>query len=257
MKIGFRTGGFGNLAPVEILQTIRRAGYDGVELCLEHPRLQPNLIDERLALELQEQIVASGLQLASVSYHADGEELRRRLVQTVSAVKATNLLGGGILILNTERSSSPEQFSQIAKRMTVLCELAEQYKVYIAIEPEPLLVIGDTRDMLRLLDAVGSDRLRVNLDIGHSYCAGEDVARTIRILGDRIVHYHIEDIEDRLHKHLLPGDGDMPIRQIVETALATGFDGFFTIDLFNFPEDGERYAKKALDAFRRIVGEPT
>ena len=254
MKIGFRTGGFGGAVPADTLQAIRRAGYDGVELCLEHPQLQPNLINERLALELQGQIVASGLQLASASYHADGEEIRRRLVQTVSAVKATNLLGSSVLILNTERSTTPDPFPQVVKRMTVLCELAQQYKVYIAVEPEPLLVIGDTRDMLRLLDAVGSDRLRVNLDIGHSYCSGEDVSQTIRTLGDRIVHYHIEDIKDRVHKHLLPGEGDMPLRQIIDTALETGFDGFFTIDLFSFPEDGESFARKALEAFRKIVG---
>jgi sugar phosphate isomerase/epimerase len=129
-----------------------------------------------------------------------------------------------------------------------------QAGVRIAIEPEPLQVVHDSRDMLRLIEEVGSPMLKVNLDVGHAYCTDDSVVESIRQLGPHIVHNHLEDIKDRVHKHLHPGEGDMDLRAVCEALAAVGFCGYYTIDLFSIADDPEGHAVRARKELLRVAG---
>ena len=49
----------------------------------------------------------------------------------------------------------------------------------------------------------------MNLDVGHAAVTDPDPAATIRELGSAIVHLHLEDIRERVHRHLFFGEGDI------------------------------------------------
>ena len=61
MKTGFRTGGFGQRSIKESCSAIRRAGYDGVELCLEHKEILPTVVTPTLAQDILRYLADIGL----------------------------------------------------------------------------------------------------------------------------------------------------------------------------------------------------
>jgi len=65
-------------------------------------------------------------------------------------------------------------------------------------------------------------------------------------------HYHIEDIPaSRLHRHMIPGHGAIDFRATLKAILATGYDGWVTVELYPYIDDPDAAggeAKKFLEA---------
>jgi sugar phosphate isomerase/epimerase len=135
-----------------------------------------------------------------------------------------------------------------------LCRRAERCGVLLALEPEPFLVIEGGEDMLRAIADVGSRTLKVNLDVGHAYIVDQDVPAYIRLLKRRIVHTHFEDIAGKVHRHLVPGEGDMPLKAIIAALRGARYNGYFTVDLFNIQDAPEEFAQRALAGLRAALG---
>lgn len=257
MKFGFRTGSMG-ADVADAMRRIKACGYDAVEICLEPAPLRPGTLTQEAAERIRKTADALALTVASVSFHADREEMDARVRQTLAAVDAAAWLGAGVLIVNAERAvedpaAREEQFARVVDRMAHLCALAEKGGIRIAVEPEPLLVIAGVDDMLRLVEAVGSPALAVNLDIGHAEVTEGDVPAAVEQLGELIVHTHIEDIADRVHKHLVPGEGHIDFRAVFDAFARVEYDGVHTIDLFSLGADADRTAAAALNALKRIL----
>jgi sugar phosphate isomerase/epimerase len=122
------------------------------------------------------------------------------------------------------------------------------------LEPEPLLVVGSSPEMLAMMQAVGSPQLKVNLDVGHAQITDDDVATTIRELGSSIVHLHLEDIKGRVHKHLPFGEGDMDFGAVRRALDDIGYVGPYVVDLFGLEAAPSEVAADALASLRRLFG---
>ena len=255
MRLGFRTAGFRKQPIIDALGVIADIGYDGVEVCLENHGLRPNEVGPGRLAVIAQHLQDLGLDLASVSYHADAEALESRVPNTVKAVEIAARMDAEILIVNTERpdeAGREEQWELVAKRFRELCKQAEASGVTIAVEPEPGLLVHDMADMARLLEAVDSPALKINLDVGHCHIT-DDVVDAVQRFGEHIAHTHFEDIRGKVHEHLVPGEGDMDLRGIVEALEAAGYSGYLTIDLFRITDDPESYARRAFDATQAIL----
>lgn len=260
MKFAFRTGSFGEQDIAETLRQITDCGYDGVELCLEPSALRPGTITRARAEEIRRAADSLGLAIGSASFHADGDDPAARERGAFGAVDVAAWLGTDVLVVNAERAEADDaarqrQFAALVERMKRLCGLAEPRGIRVAVEPEPLLAVADTDDMLRLIDAVASPALGVNLDIGHAEVTEGDVPGTIGRLGERIVHTHLEDIAGRVHKHLIPGEGDIDFPAVFAAFERVGYRRMHTIDLFALGDRAAEVARQALAALRRILGE--
>lgn len=255
MRLGFRTAGFAAWPIEEAFRALKALGYDAVELCLEIHELRPDIVTGQRLAAVNHALADSGLELASVSYHADGEDLITRVPNTLRAVEMTRELGGDILIVNAERADvrrRAEQWQALIDRFLRICEHAEEYQVWVAVEPEPLLLVHGMDDWARLRDDVGSDRLAINLDIGHCEIT-DDVPAAIRRFAKSIVHVHFEDIRGKVHRHLVPGDGDMDLPAIVQALRDVGYRGYLTIDLFHIADDPVGYARRSIELMRRLT----
>jgi len=253
MKFGFRTGGFRSWKIEVILAELARIGFDGAELCLESADMRPENFTQARADEIRNLMDESGLEIASVSYHADAEPINQRRSNTSKALKVAEWLGTDVLIINAERSREGEkqnQWRDLVDRLRDLTASAEKRGVNVAIEPEPLLVVSDTDDMIRMMDAVGSPNLKVNLDIGHAYITDPSLPDSIRRLGDAIVHTHIEDIKDKVHNHLELGQGDVDFAAMHAAFVGIGYDGYYVVDLFRLGDDPSGVAARSLAALR-------
>jgi len=253
MKFGFRTGGFSEWKVEDVLKELARIGFDGAELCLEPADMRPESFTQTRAKELRKFMDKIRLEIASVSYHADFENLDQRIQNTFKAIDITNWLGADVLIINSERideSKKEEQWNGLVNRLKGLTAHAEKLRVKIAIEPEPLQIIAGTSDMIRMMEAVGSPNLRVNLDIGHAYITDPDLPESIKKLGNAIVHAHIEDIKDKVHNHLEIGQGDIDFVEMHSAFMQIGYNGYYVVDLFRLGNDPVGVASRTIQALR-------
>ena len=253
-QFGFRTGSFPGLTAEGAAGELARLGYDCLELCLEAPDVRHDL-DEARCRALRAAFEQLGIAVASVSYHGDKDPLPARAANQEVAIRAAQWLGTGIAVLNTERAVERErQWAEHVSHLGRLCAVAEEAGVTLALEPEPLLVVGSSEDMAAMIEAVGSPRLRVNLDVGHAWITDEDVAASIRRLGERIVHLHLEDIGGRVHRHLPLGEGDIDFTAIREALGQVGYKGPYVVDLFGQSDAPSAVAGHALEGLRRLFG---
>ncbi len=255
-RLGFRTAGYRNQTMDQALASIAAAGYDGVEICLEHPEVRPEQMDHATARLLADTAARHGLQIASVSYHGDGEPPEQRLANQIKSIKIAGWFGTDVLILNASArvpGKEPEQWDRLRGELGRMLPMAGDLGIYIALEPEPGHFLHSSADMQRLLQEVDDPALAVNLDVGHAFLTDKDVTATIEDLGPAIVHTHIEGMPAAEHRHLVPGEGDLDLVAIHQALQRSGFAGFYTVDLFNIADDPENYARRSYEALREIV----
>ncbi len=255
-RLGFRTAGYRNMSVEQAIRAIADVGYDGVELCLEHPDLAPEKLTDDRCAELVAVASELGLEIATVSYHGDGDPLELRWARALAAVALTPALGADILIVNSPRPG-PDAPADLAEefRYELSCQLAmaDELEVTVALEPEPGLLVDDCRDMLDLIEQMGSPSLAVNLDVGHAWLTEDDLNTAIAEMGGHIAAVHIEDMADKVHKHLVPGDGQMDLPGVVQALRDTGFSGWLTVDLFDIADDPNAAARQSLAQMRELL----
>jgi sugar phosphate isomerase/epimerase len=135
-----------------------------------------------------------------------------------------------------------------------VASLAEAKRVRVGIEYEPGFLVGDAAATRRLLGDLNSPWFGVNLDLGHAVVCGEDPARTIETFGDRIWNCHIEDIRDRVHRHLVIGEGSIDFRRIRKALDAIGYARHLTLELYTCADRPDAAGRTSLRALRDLFG---
>ncbi|QEG41208.1 sugar phosphate isomerase/epimerase family protein [Roseimaritima ulvae] len=100
-------------------------------------------------------------------------------------------------------------------------------------------------------------------DFYHIYKGGSNFAGLSMIEASRMHVFHINDypadpprqtISDK--DRVYPGDGVCPLKPIIEQLVANGFDGYFSLELFNpqyWQQDAALVAKTGLEKMRRVL----
>jgi sugar phosphate isomerase/epimerase len=127
--------------------------------------------------------------------------------------------------------------------------------VRVGVEYEPGLLVERAEELARVIERVGSPLLGANLDIGHSWLDGESPESAVNTLAGRIWNVHLEDIAGRKHFHLIPGEGDLPFQRYLKALTASGYDGFYTVELYTYTQTPEDAGRRALDYMRRLAGD--
>jgi len=129
-----------------------------------------------------------------------------------------------------------------------LVRAADQTGTELAIETEPGQFIETSAALVELLDEVDHPRLGANLDIGHAVCMGENPADSVRLLGRRLKHLHLEDIKDRRHYHLIPGLGDMDFASVRQALDEVGYSRAAAVELYTYADEPDRAVREAFAA---------
>ncbi len=120
------------------------------------------------------------------------------------------------------------------------------------MEYEPGLLVERADELAGLIREIGAENFGANLDFGHSHLAGEVPSHVAGRLASRIFHIHLEDISNRKHYHLIPGEGDIDFEDIFRALAGIDYDGFVTVELYTFPENPEQAAGKAFDYLKNV-----
>jgi sugar phosphate isomerase/epimerase len=278
MRLAFSTNAYLRYPFDEAAARIAAIGYQGLELLADVPHAWPAGllgVQKRAILAAME---GTGLAFSNINafmmnavndyrqpyWHPSFIEpephyRRVRIDHTRRALELCAELGaphittepGGPLADGQSRQEAIDLFVEVLKP---LAELAHRLTVMLLIEPEPGLLLETTDQYLEVAERLNAPSIGLNFDVGHAFCVGEDLPRSIAKLAPHIRHYHVEDIAaSRVHHHLVPGTGAIDFKQVVASIRSTGYDGWLTVELYPFVDDPDAAARSALEVLRPLV----
>ena len=118
------------------------------------------------------------------------------------------------------------------------------------------LLAGPAAVLLYALALVPSPRLFSMVDICAPYVQAEPVMSYFDKLGDKLRHLHIVDSDGASDTHYIPGEGKMPLRELMRDIIERGYEGYCTVELVTmYMNEPRLYARQALERFRALLPE--
>jgi sugar phosphate isomerase/epimerase len=278
IRLAFSTNAFKKHSLSDAVNAIAAAGYSGVELMADVPHAYPPSFSGEQRRALTDQLDCLKLAVSNVNgftlfalgdtYHPswieDDERLREtRIGHTLGCIelaaqfgaKTLSLQPGGPMIgTQISRAEGGERFAEGLSRVL---PSAVRHGVTLAIEPEPGLFIQTSAEYLEFKNEFFRDDpiVRMNCDVGHLFCVGEDPADVIRALPEQIAHVHLEDIgANHVHQHLTPGRGVIDFRSIFAALKTIRYDGWVTVELYPYETSAQGVARLAMQHLAPLIG---
>jgi len=254
MKFAFSTNAFTNYPLTQSIEEISKIGYDGVEIMCDVPHAYPPNLNEDKIKEINKSLINNKMQISNLNaftlfglgdtYHPSWIENTKearglRINHTLDCINLAEKLGaknisvepGGPVDLPSNREKYLELF---ANGIREVLPQAEKKQIKILIEPEPELLLESSIEFLHFMKGFDSEFLKLNFDIGHFYCVNEDPSMLVLKLEEYIEHFHMADIKNRKHYHLIPGHGSIDFKKVFATMDKIGYDGYITVELYPY-----------------------
>ncbi len=121
-----------------------------------------------------------------------------------------------------------------------MVDVAAEFGVGVAFEfmGFPWAAVSDVIGAWDIVQSADRPNLGMVVDTAHFYAGGSTLESVAAVDPQRLVVLHINDVEDIPRTQitdghrLYPGDGVIPLRSILRTFRAIGFDGVVSVELF-------------------------
>ena len=138
-------------------------------------------------------------------------------------------------------------YDGIIKALKEGCDFAKKYNKRIWVETHNEFSRG--RELKNLINDVNRDNLGIIWDIMHPLEENESINETYEYLGRHIEHIHIkdgkpwDDTNMSVWEYTKLGEGNIPIKDIVDLLNKNGYDGFYSLEWENaWREELRRYS---------------
>jgi len=274
----FNINGFGE--EVSVLNRIREVGeiegIDGIELHL------PTEIHERNASEIEKVLNDYNLRIVQLCGHTWTEKKYKygalansdRSIRqaAVDRVKAALDMGArfnvpiSVLWPATDGNDFPLQSDYLAlydryvDSVRQILDYLHQnhYSTKVCIEPKPFeprsyIMMGTTAQALCLVNEINDPNFGINLDIGHSLIAKENIEDQLSMIGRyrRLYHTHFNDNDQQCDADLPPGTVNfIRLVSILYVLDEMEYDGWFGLDLFPYRDSPRDFMTLSRDNLR-------
>ena len=271
----FNINGFGDFVPVidRIKEVGEIEGVDGIELHL------PTEIDDSNADEIEKVLNDYNLQIVQLCGHtwterhykfgalADSDPNVR--AKAVDRVKAALDMGArfnvpiSVLWPATDGNDFPLQCNFLSLyNWYVDCvrEIMEylhknNYQTKICIEPKPFeprshILMGTTAQALCIVNEVNDPNFGINLDIGHSLIAAENLEDQLALICryKKLYHTHFNDNDQQCDADLPPGTVNfIRLVSVMYILDEIDYDGWYGLDLFPYRDDPRKFIEISRD----------
>jgi sugar phosphate isomerase/epimerase len=227
MKLGANSVLFGGFDLRTAFEQIAMAGYDGIELSAIDGMSDHLALDDwrARAPEIKQLSREFGLGLLAMEQPSQD---RARMEQAFQAaldmdIRIINCGPGG-------KSNDEASLQQSIESIGQLAQMAERYGVTLCVKAHVGASIFNTPTTLRLLQAVTSPALGIDMDPSHIYRAGENPVEAIQAVLARLKHVHIRDCKGRQQGPGKPEDqangrGDIDLVGYIRVLHAGGYAG--------------------------------
>ena len=271
-RLAFASNAMKRYSLDDAIDLVADAGYQGMEILLDIPHAFPPNVKDADVKRWREKLDARGLAVSNCNsfmlYGIEGchrpswcerdpERRKLRVEHTRDCLHLAAKLGaptistepGGPIDEGVTREQAADWFEEGIR--SVLPDAAEA-GVRLCIEPEPDLLIEKAGQYEEFMQRFAGDELAekwlgLNFDVGHFYCVGEDPAANAARFKGKIHHIQIEDIAaDRVHFHLVPGDGAIDFDEFFKQLRQADYDnGWITVELYTFEHKAVEVAQRA------------
>lgn len=268
MKFAFSSNAFTNYTIEESINQIAKIGYQGVEIMCDIPHAFPSQLKENKISSIQKTLKENNLLVSNLNAFTmfgvkdtynpswldeDKKQRDLRIKHTIDCIKLASLLDaknisiepGGPVKVQTSKNKEMD-FQTFYDGINEIIPYAEKDNVKILIEPEPDLLIETSSEFLEFIKKIDSKYVKLNFDIGHFFCVNENPSELILKLKDYIEHFHMADIKDRKHFHLIPGLGSINFNDVFKSIRKIDFKGFVTVELYPYKENPQEAAIQSL-----------
>jgi 2-keto-myo-inositol isomerase len=256
------------------IQAAREAGYQAVEL--RDAKIQAYLNGGRSLYALRTELADAGLEVASVnalerSTLATGGARQavlrrcRQLSEWAAALDCPYVVAVPSPLADTrEPNRIPEVTADALREMA---SVAKPYGVRIGFEFLGFAAcsVNTLAKARQIVDAVRDPSVGLVIDAFHFYAGWSTWGMLDGLKGEQIFMVHLDDAEKRprdtlTDEHrLLPGEGAIPLKDLVRQLDRLGYRGIYSIELFR-PEYYEwepaKLAKVALEKMEALFAPP-
>jgi sugar phosphate isomerase/epimerase len=251
----------------QVCRTVKALGYDGLEIAPF--TLAPRITDLTLGRLQELRGLAEDADVAIIGLHwllaktegfylttPDAKVRRRTGDYLVSLAEATRILGGELMVLGSpkQRDLMPDvtydQASDYAAEVFErIMPMIGALGVDLCLEPlapSETNYLNTCAQANSLIARVGHPRLKLHMDVKAQSSETEGtVPELIARYGADAGHFHAQDVNLRG-----PGMGDVDFRPILKALVASGYDRWVSVEVFDFSPGAEETARQSIACLR-------
>ncbi len=269
MKFALCNEMFEDQAMAEVCSTVKRLGYDGLEIAPFTLAESADAVSAEQRKEVRRIVEDNGLEIVGLHWLFAGpaglhmtttdDAMWGRTRDYLSClIDLCSDLGGKVLVLGSpkQRSLVEGQTKEGAWQRAVdllgsVLDKAADLGATICLEPlSPVETdfINTVAEGMGMVQQINHPNLRIHLDVKAMCSEGAPVGDIIRSVkaGD-VGHFHVNDAN--LYG---PGMGDVDYGPIAEAINEIGWDKWLSVEVFKYDPDPETIAKKSIDYLRKF-----
>lgn len=254
----------------DIFHTAREIGYDGVEIA---PFTIADSVDDvspARRREIVQSAADNGIEIVGLHWllvkpeglhinHPDASVRQGTRDYLCALIRFCGDLGGKVLIFGSpkQRSVHPDLTSDQAwgyacETFAHCADTAAEVGAYLCIEPlarRETDFVNTITEALRMIREVGKPHFRTMIDIKAISDDGRPLPTIIEEAGDMAMHVHVNDANGRG-----PGAGDTDFVEIGRALKKIGYDGYCSVEVFDYKPDPVTIARDSLAHLRKTFG---
>ena len=273
LKVGMFTSGYQRIPLEHCFMDAKEYGYDYIELWGGRPHayapdLKAGDINEVRRLIEKYEMPVLGYTPEHNAYpynYMIGSEAQRRdaidyLKLSLEMAKEmgaefvlTSPANGGYL------ATYDQLWSRLEKNIQELGDYAAKLEIKLVVEaltPYESNFFTRANDLVELFRRVDNPYVVGMCDIVPPFVQHESIMAYFDKLGNKMDHMHIIDGENGSDTHMIPGEGNIPIKEMLYEMKRIGYDKTATLELVtNYINEPRFYAKRAIDNMRELMAE--
>ena len=254
---------------VEVFRYAAELGYDGVEIAPFTLADSVAEIAPERRREIRRAAEEAGVEIVGLHWllvspkgmyinHPD-DAIRQKTQEVMIALIAfCGDLGGKMMIVGSPKQRSVlegETYRATWERTLDVFRdclpAAEERGVTLCLEPldgAQTNFITDTAEALRMVEEIAHPNFRTMVDV-RSACFGEreTIAEVVRRVRDHLKHFHANDANSSG-----PGFGDVDYAPIAEALKEVGYEGYVSVEVFDFEPGPKEIASRSLAYLRKF-----
>lgn len=273
MKLGMFTSGYQRNPIEHIFEDAKRFGYDYIELWGGRPHayapdLKAGDINEVKRLSDKYGIEIRGYcpehNAYPYNYMIGSEAMRKDAIDYLKlCFDMAKEMGADYTLISAAHAgygaTREEIWNRLIKSVKELTDHAEKIDMKIVMESLTVYesnVIKSANDLQELFKAVPSDHLVGMCDIVPPFTQQESIMDYFDKLGDKMYHMHLIDGVHDSDSHVMPGEGEIPMPELIKELKNINYDRTATIELVTgYINEPRFYARRAVDNVRAMMKE--
>jgi sugar phosphate isomerase/epimerase len=234
-------------APLDaLLPAYAQAGFKNVELQLARTKAwlagTGQSIDDLQALFARHGLRCVGGFEQIVAVFADEPARKANRALHLENARLIEALGGGVIVVGTDGPTGRGSVGDLKAVGAAMRELVEQFPptVSLAVEFNWSPLVRSLRSAAIVAQAAGHPRVGILFDPAHFHCTCSKLEDLKPEVIRHILHVHVDDMRDKPgdlsncnEDRVLPGAGVLDLPAILGRIDESGYDGFYSIELFN------------------------